>query len=349
MIAIAAVMAVIALGGYLVYSYASMSYGGETARVYITPGSTRQSLGDSLRSALGEDYGDRVASILNTLGGADGVAPGSFKVESGEKAWKLARRIKNGRQDPVRFTFNNVRTIAELSSKADAQLMLTADEFIAAADSVMTARGVSGPMRAAYFLPDTYEFYWTDKPSKIVDKIIANHDRFWTDERVKKAREAGLTPEEVSTLASIVEEETNKADERPKVARLYLNRLSRGIKLQADPTVKFALGDFSIRRITHQMLSTQSAYNTYIVGGLPPGPIRLPMTSTLDAVINAPAHDYIYMCAKEDFSGYHNFTADYSTHIANARRYQQALNSRGIKAADSIVNTLPSRQRGGNK
>ena len=141
----------------------------------------------------------------------------------------------------------------------------------------------------------------------------------------------GLTPDEVSTIASIVEEETSKADERGKVARLYLNRYQQHMRLQADPTVKFALGDFSIKRITQPMTQVKSPYNTYRVDGLPPGPIRLPEKSTIDAVLDAPQHDYLYMCARADFSGYHDFTRDYASHLDNAHRYQAALNNRGIK------------------
>jgi len=157
------------------------------------------------------------------------------------------------------------------------------------------------------------------------------YEKFWTDERKAQATSQGITPDQAVTLASIVEEETSKADERGKVARLYLNRLQHGMRLQADPTVKFALGDFSIRRLSVAMTQVQSPYNTYRVNGLPPGPIRLPEKATVDAVLTAPQHDYIYMCAKEDFSGYHNFATDYTTHMANARRYQAALNARGIK------------------
>ena len=156
-------------------------------------------------------------------------------------------------------------------------------------------------------------------------------NRFWDKSRRSKAARLGLTPAEVATIASIVEEETAKTDEKPKVARLYLNRLQKGIKLQADPTVKFASGDFSLRRITGKHLAIESPYNTYKISGLPPGPIRVPASSTLDAVLNAPNHNYIYMCAKEDFSGYHNFASDYATHQANARRYQAELNRRGIR------------------
>ena len=155
-------------------------------------------------------------------------------------------------------------------------------------------------------------------------------DSFWSSSRKEKAEKLGLTPDEVIALAAIVEGETAKADEKGKVARLYLNRLKQHIKLQADPTVKFALGDFALRRLRLSDTRIESPWNTYYVEGLPPGPICIPEKSSIEAVLDAPEHDYIYMCAKEDFSGYHNFATSYSEHEANAKRYQNALNERNI-------------------
>ena len=156
-------------------------------------------------------------------------------------------------------------------------------------------------------------------------------EKFWTTVRKNKAEKARLTPEEVITLASIVEKETANNQEKPDIAGLYLNRLRRGMKLQADPTVKFALQDFGLRRILNKHLTCDSPYNTYVYAGLPPGPICLPSIASIDAVLNHTEHNYIYMCAKEDFSGTHNFAATYEEHKANARKYVQALNERGIK------------------
>ncbi|MDE7125694.1 MAG: endolytic transglycosylase MltG, partial [Muribaculaceae bacterium] len=173
--------------------------------------------------------------------------------------------------------------------------------------------------------------YWTASPAAIVENLVDVRDRFWNDSRSAKARAIGLTPAQVATVASIVEEETAKADERPLVARLYLNRLEKGMPLQADPTVKFSLGEFGLRRITGAHLKVESPYNTYKYKGLPPGPIRIADRSAIDDVLDAPRHNYIYMCAKEDFSGYHNFATDYASHANNARRYRQALDRRGIK------------------
>ena len=177
----------------------------------------------------------------------------------------------------------------------------------------------------------SYEFYWTATADDVVARLLAERNNFWSDERRSEAAALGLTPVKVAIICSIAEEETNKRDERATVGRLYLNRLRAGMKLQADPTVKFALGDFALRRILNKHLQVNSPYNTYKVTGLPPGPIRMPERRTMADFLAEPDNNYLYMCAKEDFSGRHNFARDYATHQANARRYQQALNQRGIK------------------
>lgn len=325
------VVLLVAAGGYFVYKKISRPYEYERVRLYVDASAGTDALRDSLVGTLGKEYGTAVFDIWSRIADAGSLSSGSYIVNPGEKALTLARRIRNRMQDPVRVTFNNVRTLDELSVKLADKLQMSADDFIAATDSVLGTRNVSKANRPAYFIPDTYEFYWNASPDRVVGKLIGQHDRFWTAERLEKAGKIGLTPEQVATLASIVEEETAMSDERPKVARLYLNRLDRGMLLQADPTVKFAVGDFTLRRITSRHLAVDSPYNTYRYAGLPPGPIRIPAAKTLDAVLDAPNNPYIYMCAKEDFSGYHNFSSDYQQHLANARRYQQELNRRGIK------------------
>lgn len=321
---------VVAVVAWLIYNYASTAYNGESCRIFIDASNGETALCDSLTKKLGEDYGHHVYNVWSKIAEPQQLKSGSYVVEQGEEAWKLARRIKNRQQDPVKVTFNNIRTLDQFAARLDRQLLADSIALQAAFDSVLGDRGVAKANYIAHFFPDTYEFYWSESAENVVAKITAYYDRFWTNDRLAKAKKLNLTPDEVSTLASIVEEETNKRDERPMVARLYLNRLSRGMKLQADPTVKFAVGDFSLRRILGKHLKVNSPYNTYRHVGLPPGPIRMPEAATLEAVLDAPQHKYIYMCAKEDFSGYHNFAADYSTHQANARRYQAALNRRGI-------------------
>ena len=181
------------------------------------------------------------------------------------------------------------------------------------------------------FIPNTYEVYWNMSADAFMKRMQKEHAAFWNDERLKKAQRIGLTPEEVSTLASIVEEETANGPEKPMVAGLYINRLNKGMLLQADPTVKFGLQEFGLKRILFKHLEVDSPYNTYKYAGLPPGPIRIPSIQGLESVLNYTQHNYIYMCAKEDFSGTHNFAVTAAQHQANARRYQQALNRRKIK------------------
>lgn len=304
--------------------------GAEKVRVYIPANSTEQSIRDSLVSRLGSDFGAQVARLLSLSNANPDNATGSYVVSPGDDVKDVARKIHTGAQDPVKVTFNNIRTLPQLAARIASRLSFSDADFIAACDTVLPARGYSKPEFPAAFLPDTYEFYWSESPERVVGKLADVRDKWWTPERRNAAKALGLSKTQVATLASIVEEETAKADEKPMVARLYLNRLDTGMRLQADPTVKFAVGDFSLRRITDKHLGVDSPYNTYLHAGLPPGPIRIPEAATLKAVLDAPVHKYVYMCAKEDFSGYHNFAVTWEEHKANARRYHQALDRRGI-------------------
>ena len=301
--------------------------------IKVRKGSTIDMISDSLQAQVDVSFGKRVATLMKLMNAKVENREGAFRIKQGMSPFTAARRIKNGIQDGVKFTFNNVRTLDEWTQRWGETFMAGPDEMRKVLkDSAMCAKYGKTPQTIACMLmPDTYEFYWNVTPEKMLDRMFDYYNDFWTSERKAKAERLGLTPDEVATVASIVEEETVKADERGKVARLYLNRYQQGMRLQADPTVKFALGDFSIKRITVPMTQINSPYNTYRVNGLPPGPIRLPEKSTIDAVLDAPQHDYIYMCAKSDFSGYHDFTRDYAAHLDNAHRYQAALNSRGIK------------------
>ena len=183
----------------------------------------------------------------------------------------------------------------------------------------------------ALFIPDTYEVYWNISLDKLMKKMEKANNNFWNEERTTKANAMGLTKDEVATLASIVDEETANNSEKPMIAGMYFNRLKKGMPLQADPTIKFALKDFALRRIYHKLLTVDSPYNTYKNQGLPPGPIKIASVAGIDAVLNYVHHDYLYMCAKEDFSGTHNFAVTYSEHLQNAAKYTKALNNRGIK------------------
>lgn len=260
------------------------------------------------------------------------VMPGRYKVNPVEADLHFIRRLRNGEQTPVKISFNNIRTKAQLSQRLAEQLMLDSltihnvldnEEFLKEYD-------LTPETALTLFLPNTYEVYWSTTAKGLIKRLHKDYTAFWNTERLEKAQRIGLTPTQVSILASIVDEETNKVKEKPIVAGLYLNRLRIGMPLQADPTVKYAVGDFTLRRILYKHLSVDSPYNTYKYSGLPPGPIRIPSISGLEAVLNRTQHNYLYMCAKETFNGEHNFASTLTEHNRNAQRYQAALNKRKI-------------------
>jgi UPF0755 protein len=330
-LAVIALVVIVIIGLITGYSYSTKKFSGETTRIFIPANSTNEAISDTLTKNLGEKFGGHVYRLWTAQDGTAEKAHGSYVITPGEKAISVSRAMCFNRQTPVRLTFNNLRTVDQLVERIATVLELNEAEINHAIDSILPEKGYNTATYPAAFMPDTYEFYWTASAAKVIDQLVEYRDKFWTQERQNKAKSLNLSPVQVTTIASIVEEETAKADERSKVARLYLNRLDKGMKLQADPTVKFAVGDFTIRRITGAHLSVDSPYNTYKVNGVPPGPIRIVERTTIDDVLNAPAHDYMYMCAKEDFSGYHNFAKDFATHQANANRYQAELNKRNIK------------------
>lgn len=271
--------------------------------------------------------------LLTTVGGLDPIHPGAYRFSQSDNCLTIYRRLKSGAQTPVNLTLPSVRTVGKLLKTVSHQLMTDSSNLARLLmDSTYCAQiGYSTETLPCLFIPNTYEVYWTMTPEAFVKRMQKEHDRFWNEERKAKAQSIGLTPEEVATLASIVEEETANNAEKPMVAGLYINRLHADMPLQADPTVKFALQDFGLRRILHAHLETESPYNTYKHTGLPPGPIRIPSIQGIESVLNYTRHDYLYMCAKEDFSGTHNFAATFTQHLANARKYQQELNRRKIK------------------
>ena len=258
---------------------------------------------------------------------------GYYTIRTGETVLDVYRKLRNGAQTPINLTIPQVRTMDMLAGYLSRKLML---------DSTMLSNsfrdtafcssiGYTPQTLPALFIPNTYQMWWNTTFDKFIQRMQKENSAFWNGDRTDLARKASLTPVEVVTLASIVAEETAYVPEMPKVAGMYLRRLQIGMPLQADPTVKFALGDFAMRRIYFKHLEVQSPYNTYINKGLPPGPIRIPSVKAIDAVLHHEQHGYLYMCAKEDFSGSHNFARTYSEHLANARRYSHALNKRGIK------------------
>jgi UPF0755 protein len=260
------------------------------------------------------------------------VRTGAYRLQPGWSSHTLVNMLRSGTQTPVLVTFNNVRTREELAGKLSKQLQGDSATFISLLrnDSIALKLGFNAQTFPALFIPNTYSFYWTTSPAGFLNRMKREYDQFWNEGRRLKAKALGLTTAEVATLASIVQEESNKNDEKPAIAGVYLNRIREKIPLQADPTIRFALGDYTIRRVLTVHLSIESPYNTYLHAGLPPGPINFPEIPSLDAVLNTQKHNYFYFCAKEDFSGYHNFARTLDEHNNNARKYQAALNKMKI-------------------
>ncbi len=258
----------------------------------------------------------------------DQIRAGRYHFTAGMSTNQAVNMLRAGMQEPVTLVFNNIRTAGQLarvvSRTLEADSASVADLF----NGETAARyGFTAETFPAMFIPNTYELYWTTTAEAFADRMKREYEIFWNGERQNKALGIGLTPAEVATLASIVQEETNKNSEKARIAGVYLNRLRKGMLLQADPTVKFAAGDPSLRRILNRHLEIDSPYNTYRYAGLPPGPINFPDIRSIDAVLNFEQHNLLYFCAREDFSGYHNFARTHAEHARHAARYHAALDS----------------------
>ena len=260
------------------------------------------------------------------------VKTGRYAVKDGMTMPDVIRTLRSGNQTPVSITFNNMRTKENLAGRISQQLMMDSTELLNALnnEAKINDLGFNDATVVAMFIPNTYEVYWDTGVNSFLDRMKKEFDRFWNADRKTKAEKLGLSPIQVSTLASIVEEEATYSDEYPIVAGLYMNRLRKGMRLEADPTVKFAVGDFSLRRILFRHLEVESPYNTYKNTGLPPGPIRIPSIKAIDGTLSPQSHNYLFMCAKDDLSGRHNFAITHAEHARNAAAYQRALNERKI-------------------
>lgn len=258
--------------------------------------------------------------------------PGRYRINKGASNNDIINKLRIGDQDPVLVTFTNARVKADLASKLSEPLECDSASIhkLLNSDSVAASYGFSNLQFTTMFLPNTYEMYWNSSAQDVVARMASAYKEFWSADRIAKAQRIGLSQSEVSILASIVKAETSKADEAPSIAGVYLNRIDIGMPLQADPTLVFALGDFSITRVLDRHKQIDSPYNTYKYAGLPPGPINVPSAVYIDAVLNAEKHEYLYFCAKPDFSGYHNFAKSYRQHLVYAKQYQNALNKRRI-------------------
>jgi len=261
------------------------------------------------------------------------IKSGRYRINRALNNNDLINLLRSGKQTPIKVTFNNLRNIEQLSAKIASQIetdSLSIINYIT--DSLFLSKlKLNTDNVACIFIPNTYEFYWNTSAEGFVNRMVREYSNFWYSSRKKKAAEINLNYYQVSVLASIVEKEQSiKRDERPEIAGLYLNRLKKRMRLESDPTLIFAIGDFNIKRVLNKDKKVKSPYNTYKNNGLPPGPICIPSVNAIDAVLNASKHKYIFMCAKEDFTGYHNFARTYAKHLINARKYQKALNKRKI-------------------
>lgn len=301
--------------------------------VHVPTGGTYKGLLDTLRARklLRDMQSFRWVAGQKELKGS--LHPGKYSIRKGMSNNELVNMFRGGVEETLDITFNLIRTKAELAGKATRHIELDSAELLKGLKDPQLAKeyGFTPEAFLIMFIPNTYEFYWDVSLGGFLDRMKKEYERFWTEKRTDKARQIGLSKGEVSILASIVEaEQSQNPSERPKVARLFLNRLDKGMKLESDPTLVYAIGDFSIRRVLDKDRDIDSPYNTYRYKGLPPGPIRLPAQRSIDAVLNAPDHNYLYMCAKPGPSGLHNFAISYSQHLENARKYQAWLNEKGV-------------------
>ena len=262
----------------------------------------------------------------------ENVHPGRYCIRQNMSNNQLINMLRSGIQDPVKLVINIARTPEDLAGKVSKQIEASEAELMKRMNDneYLKPYGFNTESVIGMFIPNTYEFWWNTDADGFFKRMNKEYDKFWTRERLGRAKEINFTPNEVITLASIIINETNKEEEYRTIAGVYINRINLGMRLQADPTVKFALGDFERQRILKNDTYIDSPYNTYIHDGLPPGPIAIPTVKAIDSVLKFEKSDYLYFCAKDDFSGYHNFARTLDQHNKNARLYQKALNRRKI-------------------
>ncbi len=335
------IIAALIVGGVMVYPKAMAYLQGQTSTelkkntpFFVATGTSYDELIKQLKTEGIIEDSDKFKSYAESRNLKEStIEPGKYVFHTGAN-WSdvlEALRKGNGEQE-VKLTFNNTRTLEEISKKITKNIEPTTEDFLAVIESpeIQSKYEFNEHTIRSIFIPNTYNVWWDITSEELVARMAKEYKAFWNESRKAKAKQIGLSQSEVSTLASIVYTETAKVDEAPIIAGVYMNRLKRGIPLQADPTLIFAIGDFEIRRVLNKDKEIESPYNTYKYTGLPPGPIYVSPISYLDAVLNYDKNDYIYFCAKEDFSGYSNFAKTLSQHNVNARKYQNALNKRNI-------------------
>ena len=261
----------------------------------------------------------------------ENIKEGAYKVNTNMSNYDMITMLRSGNQTPINITFSYARKMDDLAEKITKKLKMSDDDLVNYLyDNIEDYNDFNKLDIISIFLPDTYEVYWNISPNKLTEKMYSEYKKFWNKERLEKLDKINLEQKEVIVLASIVASESRMLDEADRIAGVYMNRLNRNMRLQADPTLVFAANDYTIRRVLNKHKRIKSPYNTYIHKGLPPGPIRLASKNYIDAVLNYEKHNYIFMCAKEDFSGYHAFATNLTDHNRNAKKFQKALNLRKI-------------------
>lgn len=302
--------------------------------LYIKKGATFQQVLDTLDKYKVYEDKTSFAFIAKMFGYQENVKAGRYVIPPHTTNLQVVKKLRSGAQDPIKITFNSIRLKSEFADRVGAKFAFGADSLnaILTSEAACKKYGFDTCTILAMFIPNTYEFYWTLSKEGFLERMQEEYKNFWNAERKELASKAGLTPLQVSILASIVEAETNMNSEKSTVAGVYINRLNINMPLQADPTVKFAIGDFTIKRINHDLIEQagDSPYNTYKVTGLPPGPINMPSITTLDKVLNYESHDYLFFVADPAKPGYHIFNADYRSHVNKANQYRKTLNQRNI-------------------
>jgi UPF0755 protein len=335
-IIIAATIVLLTVAGFFglnIYkTYLAANIIGNQKYIYVNTGMTYNGFLHNLseKGILKNEVSFKEAADKMNL--SENLKPGRYGIKQGMNNRTLINKLKAGNQDAVKLKFQNIRKKENFAAYLAKYVEADSLAFIKAFDSaaLIEKHGFNKENIYTLFIPNTYELYWNTSPNDFFEKMIKEYDKFWNAERKQKASALNLSPIQVSILASIVDSEALYDKEMPTIAGLYLNRLKRGILLQADPTVIFANDDFTVKRVTNRLLSVESKYNTYKYAGLPPGPITMPSINAIDAVLNREVNNYIYMCAKEDFSGYHNFAENVAAHSINAKKYREALNKRKI-------------------
>jgi len=329
------IIAILSVGLFLTYKVYNLIFatgvqlpaGAQTYELIIPTGWDYTKIGQKLLADKILTEPKAFDILAKKMGYPDHIKPGRYEIKAGMSNKEVISMLRSGKQSPVKFTFTNARTKEELMKKIQGKFEFNTNDLLALLNDAefLKGYGLTPDNAIAFFIPNTYEIYWNKTPKQFFERMRDEYNRFWNEKRNAKREKYGLTRLEIVTIASIVEEETNKNDEKPRVAGVYLNRVKKKWKLDADPTLKFAWGDFTIKRVLNSHKTIDSPYNTYMYAGIPPGPICTPSTTTIDAVLDAEDHEYMFFCAKADGSGYHAFAKTQGEQDQNAAEYHKHL------------------------